>query len=92
MRHLPNKENKWIMHAIDHWSKFNFAYAIESKQAVHVARVLQFHIFPYFGVPRIVHSDNGREFINKVSPIMQCISTFMYLMNSCLYIPKILDH
>ena len=66
MRHLPDNGNKWILHAIDHWSKFNFAYAIESKHATSVAQVLESHIFPYFGVPRILHSDNGREFINKV--------------------------
>ena len=66
MRHLPHNNKKWILHAIDHWSKFNFAYAIESKHAVNVAHVLEVHIFPYFGVPRILQSDNGREFINKV--------------------------
>ena len=66
MRHLPHGENKWILHCIDHWSKFNFAYALPRKSAVNVAAALNSHLFPYFGVPRILHSDNGREFVNSV--------------------------
>ena len=30
-------------------------------------------IFPYFGVPRILHSDNGREFINNVIEGLQAM-------------------
>jgi transposase InsO family protein len=66
MRHLPHGTKKWILHCVDHWSKFNFAYALDSKTAENVADILRTHIFPYFGVPRILHSDNGREFINQV--------------------------
>ena len=42
------------------------AHSLVSKSAVNVAEILNTHIFPYFGVPRILHSDNGREFVNKV--------------------------
>ena len=66
MRHLPDGDKKWILHGVDYWSKFNFAYGIPSKRAVDVALILNIHIFPYFGVPKILHSDNGREFINQV--------------------------
>ena len=66
MRHLPDGPYKWILHCVDQWSKFNFTYALESKHAVCVSAALNQHLFPYFGVPRILHSDNGREFINKV--------------------------
>ena len=66
MRHLPDGSYNWILHCVDHWSKFNFAYPLTSKHAVGVSTALNSHIFPYFGVPRILHSDNGREFINKV--------------------------
>ena len=51
---------------MDHWSKFNFVYAFENKSAVNVAEALHSHIFPYFGVPRILQSDYGREFVNEV--------------------------
>ena len=53
MRHLPDGEYKWIRHAIDHWSKFNFAFPIETKEAESVASVFETYIFPYFGVPKI---------------------------------------
>ena len=36
---------------VDHWSKFNFAYALDAKTASNVAGILNTHIFPYFGVP-----------------------------------------
>ena len=71
MRHLPHGNTKWILHCVDHWSKFNFAYALEAKSARNVANVLNTHIFPYFGVPRILHSDNGREFVNGVISNLQ---------------------
>lgn len=71
MRHLLHGENKWILHCIDHWSKFNFAYALPRKSAVNVAAAaLNSHLFPFFGAPRILHtilhSDNGREIVNSV--------------------------
>eukprot|EP00731_Ephydatia_muelleri_P032193 Em0023g700a len=31
MRHLPHGNNKWILHCVDHWSKFNFAYGLDAK-------------------------------------------------------------
>ena len=66
MRHLPDGNYKWILHCVDHWSKFNFAYPLESKHAAGVCEALDKNLFPYFGVPRILHSDNGREFINHL--------------------------
>ena len=57
---------KWILHCVDHWSTFNFAYALEARSARIVAGILNMHIFPYFGIPRILQSDNGREFVNEV--------------------------
>ena len=63
MRHLPDRDFKWILHAIDHWSKFNFAFPLKSKD---VAATLRSFIFPYFGMPKIFHSDNGGEFVNHV--------------------------
>ena len=40
MRHLPHGNKKWILHCVDLWSKFNFAYALEAKSARNVANVL----------------------------------------------------
>ena len=41
MRHLPDGDYKWILHAIDHWSKFNFAFPLKSKDAESVAAKLK---------------------------------------------------
>ena len=46
--------------------KVQCVYSIESKMAVNVASALNTNLFPYFGFPRILHSDIGREFINQV--------------------------
>lgn len=66
MRHMPHNGQKWILHIVDHWSKFHLAFPITSKSAIDVAHVLQKHVFPVFGLPSILHSDNGREFVNKL--------------------------
>ena len=54
--------NGSCMHAIDHWTKFNFAFPLQSKEAEFVAEIFRTYIFPYFGIPKIFHTDNGREF------------------------------
>ena len=66
MRHLPDGEYSWILHGVDHWSKFHFAYPLVHKSALDVAVVLEKYIFPIMGIPSILQSDNGREFINAV--------------------------
>ena len=66
MRHLPDGEYKWILHAIDHWTKFNFAFPLQSKEAESVAEIFRTYIFPYFGIPKIFRTDNGREFANSI--------------------------
>ena len=66
MRHLPDSGFNWILHCVDHWSKFNFLYPLKQKSAACVAEPLDAQLFPYFGVPRILHSDNGREFVNTL--------------------------
>ncbi len=66
MRHLPDENYKWILHGIDHWSKFQFAYPLINKSAVDVAVALQKYVFPILGLPSILQSDNGREFVNKI--------------------------
>ena len=66
MRHLPDGKFNWILHCVDHWSKFNYAYPLESKSVRCVSAALTNQLFPNFGIPRILHSDNRREFINKL--------------------------
>ena len=66
MRHLPHGSYKWILHIVDHWSKFHFAFPLAQKSATDVAGALHKWVFPVMGLPSILQSDNGQEFINKV--------------------------
>ena len=38
----------------------------QKKLSLCMASVFESYIFPYFGVPKIFQSDNGREFVNSV--------------------------
>ena len=62
-RDLPDGNFKYILHAIDHWSRFIFLAPLESKNSIGIKKELE-KIFTYFGAATIFHSDNGREFVN----------------------------
>ena len=66
MRHCPDGTYKWIGHYMDHWSKFHVLFALCQKSAAEVALNLQNQVFSYLGTPKILHSDNGREFVNAI--------------------------
>ena len=65
MRCRPDGKVKWILHVKDHFSRFSWAYPLESNEAELVAEKLlnQFHSF---GSPRILQSDYGKEFVARV--------------------------
>ena len=66
MRHLPHGNYKRILHVVDHWSKFHFAFPLMRKSAAEVAAALHKWVYPVMGLPSILQSDNGREFVNNV--------------------------
>jgi transposase InsO family protein len=66
MRHDPDGDYKWIGHFMDHFSKFHVLFPLTRKTAQEVAEKLQERVLSYLGVPRIFHSDNGREFVNEL--------------------------
>ena len=63
---MPNDEYNYIAHYMDHWSKFHVLWPLMRKSAIEVATGLVHKVFPYFGLPKILQSDNGREFVNEV--------------------------
>ena len=65
MTSRPDGEKKWILHMRDHFSKFSWTHALESKRAVEVAEAL-LKTFCLFGCPKILQSDNGKEFTAAV--------------------------
>ncbi|GES75221.1 KRAB-A domain-containing protein 2-like [Rhizophagus clarus] len=58
----PDGEYKYICHIRDHFTRFSWAKALTSKRAVEVAAYL-FDLFHFLGSPpKILQSDNGKEF------------------------------
>ncbi|XP_076047354.1 KRAB-A domain-containing protein 2-like [Oratosquilla oratoria] len=66
MRHDPDDEYKWIGHFMDLFSKFHILFPLKNKTAQEVAEWLHDRVLSYIGVPKIFHSDNGREFVNEL--------------------------
>ena len=57
---------KWIGHAVDHFSKYHILFPLCRKSAQEVAVILVCKVFAYFGLPYIIHSDKGKEFVNEI--------------------------
>eukprot|EP00731_Ephydatia_muelleri_P017471 Em0010g569a len=66
MRHMPDGSYHYIAHYMDHWSKFHILWPLMKKSAVDVAVGLVKRVFPYLGLPKILQSDNGREYVNEI--------------------------
>ncbi|KAL0742243.1 hypothetical protein Bca4012_083756 [Brassica carinata] len=58
--------NKYILVAVDYVSKWVEAIASPTNDSRVVVKMFKSNIFPRFGVPRVVISDGGSHFINKV--------------------------
>jgi len=65
MQTYKDGEFKFILNYQDHLNKFIQLRPLKSKTAEEDAHHL-LNIFLIFGAPNILHSDNGREFVNKV--------------------------
>ncbi|MDO9013584.1 MAG: integrase [Polynucleobacter sp.] len=59
-----NDGYKWILCVVDVFSKFMWTYPVFAKEPSQV-NVCLWHLFEANGVPRIIQSDNGREFENE---------------------------
>lgn len=66
MRSNQDGAYKWIGHFMDHWSKFSILFPLERKTGALVAEELETKVFSIFGTPKILHHDNGREFVNDI--------------------------
>ena len=56
---------------MDHWSKFHIRWPLMKKSATEVAMGLVTRGSPYVGLPKILQSDNGREFVNQI--VKECL-------------------
>ena len=59
-------EYRWIGHVVDHFSKYHVLFPLLRKEASEVAANLTSKVFSYFGLPFILHSDRGKEFVANV--------------------------
>lgn len=57
----PCGEYRYVLHIVDHFSKYSSAFALRSKTAEEVAERLALYI-GMFGPPKILQCDNGGEF------------------------------
>ncbi len=71
MQHRPDQSYNYIAHYMDHWSKFHIIWPLMKKSAVEVAMGLVSRVFPYIGLPKILQSDIGREFVNQI--VKECL-------------------
>ncbi|CAF2076371.1 unnamed protein product [Rotaria magnacalcarata] len=62
MRSVQYNGFNFIMHVKDHFKKFSWLFSLPTKEARHVALNLK-NIFYTFGSPKILQSDNGKEFV-----------------------------
>ena len=54
----------YIVHAIDHCSRFQLAEVLPDKSSKSVTTFLKKRWFPIFGTPRVLIADQGREFVS----------------------------
>lgn len=63
---LTGDKNKYILVIGDYFSKWTEAVALPNQEAVSIAKVLVQEWVCRFGVPRSIHSDQGRNFESKL--------------------------
>jgi len=63
---LTPRGNSWILVLTDHFTSWADALAIPDASAPTVARVLDQHVFCYFGLPEQIHSDQGAQFQSQL--------------------------
>ena len=80
MQSQQDEDYRFIMVYQDHLTKFCILNALKTKTAEEVAYNL-LNIFTTFGAPCILHSDNGREFVNKVIENLTCMWPEMKLVH-----------
>ena len=58
-------KNSYIFIVLDHLTKYIFLKPMRAATSQGVIQYFQSEIFPSFGVPQFLHSDNGKQFISR---------------------------
>ena len=67
---LSDRGNRYVLTAMDYFTKWPEAYAIPDQEAETVCNALVEGMFSRFGVPEELHSDQGRNFESRVFACM----------------------
>ena len=59
---LTPRGNPWILVLMDHFTRWQGALAIPYAKAPVIATTLDEHVFSYFGLPEVIHMDQGAQF------------------------------
>ena len=68
--------NKYILIVADYFSKWVEAFPMPNQEACTVAELLVKEVVCRFGVPLLIHSDQGRNFVEYSSSISDFSSHF----------------
>ena len=79
--------NKYILVAVDHFTKWAEAWPIPDQEAKTVARVLVDQFISRHGTPHVIHSDQGRNFESKLFKEL-CKMLGVRKTRTCSFNPK----
>lgn len=84
MQSFPDAEGNfcYILHFFDHHTKYNVLIPLKRTDAFYVAKKLCRYVFGHFGLPRIIHSNLGRKYVDEmITWILQFWSTDAQILN-----------
>ena len=73
------KGNKYILVVIDYFTRWTEAYAIKNQEARTVAEVLLENFVTRFGVPHVIHTDQGSNFESQLFADQSCVICWGYI-------------
>lgn len=62
---LTKTKNSVIFVCLDHLTKILFLKPLKAATSANIILFFQTEIFPTFGVPKYLHSDNAKQFVSK---------------------------
>uniref|UniRef100_A0A7M5UYT5 Integrase catalytic domain-containing protein n=1 Tax=Clytia hemisphaerica TaxID=252671 RepID=A0A7M5UYT5_9CNID len=84
MQSFPDVEGQfsYVAHFFDHASKYNVLIPLKRTDSLYVAKKLCRYVFGHFGLPRIIHSNLGRKYVDDlITWILQLWSTDAQILN-----------
>ncbi|OIR56751.1 MAG: uncharacterized protein A8A55_2499, partial [Amphiamblys sp. WSBS2006] len=82
---VTDEGNKYVVAAIDYFSRWLFAKAIPDKTSETVAQFIENEIIRRFGIPDVLVSDNGKEFANVKIKALTSKHGIRHSMTSAYY-------